>query len=105
MDIQHTAKDFDLTDAIRDHAEEKLTKACSQIENLPAVRVHVTYRTVGHGQHGDNRGIHVLVFVPHGEPLQAEEASDNLYGAIDQAAKDVERQVKRYRDKMASHRA
>jgi putative sigma-54 modulation protein len=105
MDIQHTAKDFDLTDAIRAHAETKLQKACSQLSGVQGVRMHVTYEKVGHGNHGDNRGVSVVLFVPRGEPLKAYEATDDLYATIDLAAKDLERQVQRYRERHGSHRA
>ncbi len=105
MDIQHTAKDFDLTDAIRNHAEDKLRKACHQLDAVQGVRMHVTYETIGHGNHGDNRGVGVVLFVPHGEPLKAFEATDDLYATIDLAAKDIERQVRRYRERQLSHRA
>jgi len=102
MQIQHTAKDFELTDAIRSHAEEKLAKACAQVVRDSALRVHVTYETVGHHHHGDNRGIHVVVYLPGGEPLQATEVAGDLYAAIDRAAKDIERQVRRQRDRGAA---
>lgn len=104
MDIQHTAKDFDLTDAIRTHAEDKMRKACHQLSGEQGVRMHVTYETIGHGQHGDNRGVSVVLFVPRGEPLKAYEATDNLYATIDLAAKDIERQVHKYKDRHGSHR-
>ncbi len=105
MDIQHTAKDFDLTDAIRGHAETKLKKACTLLSGVQGVRMHVTYESVGHGSHGDNRGVSVVLFVPKGEPLKAYEATDDLYATIDLAAKDIERQVHRYRERHGSHRA
>ena len=105
MEIQHTAKDFDLTDSIRDHAEEKMGKACAQLAGVGACRMHLTYRTEGHSKHGANQAVHVLLTVPHGEPLQAEEVADGLYAAIDAAAKDIERQVHKYRDRLASKRA
>jgi len=105
MNIQHTAKGFELTDAIRDHAEEKMGKACAQLSGVAACRLHLTYHTVGHSKHGENQGVHVLLNVPHGEPLQAEETAEDLYAAIDAAAKDIERQVHKYRDRLASKRA
>jgi len=104
MEIQHTAKDFDLTDAIRDHAEEKMGKACAQLDGVAACRMHLTYSTEGHAKHGGNQHVHVLLNVPHGKPLQADEIADDLYKAIDAAAKDIERQVHKYRDRLASKR-
>lgn len=104
MDIQHTAKDFELTAAIREYAEEKLRKACTQLEAFQGVHMHVTYETVGHANHGENRGLHVVCFVPKGEPLKAEEVDESLYAAIDAASKDIERQVNRYREKHSDRR-
>lgn len=99
MEIQHTAKDFDLTDAIRAYAEDKFGKACLQLEGFSGIRLHVTYETVGHSNHGDNKAVSALLFVPNSEPLKAAEATNNLYATIDAAAKDIERQVRKYRDK------
>ena len=99
MDFQHTAKDFDLTDAIRAYAEEKFGKACLQLEGFSGIRLHLTYETIGHASHGDNQGLSALLFVPNSEPLKAAEATSDLYATIDAAAKDIERQVRKYRDK------
>lgn len=99
MEIQHTAKDFDLTDTIRTYAEEKFRKACSQLSGFQGIRLHLTYETVGHSNHGDNQAITAVCFVPNAEPLKAEEATSDLYATIDAAAKDVERQVRKYREK------
>lgn len=99
MEIQHTAKDFELTETIRMHAEEKFKKACSQLDGFQGIRLHLTYTTVGHAHHGDNQRVHAVLFVPNSEPLLADEATSDLYATIDAAAKDVERQVRRYRDK------
>jgi len=104
MDIQHTTKGFELTDSIREHAEAKMRKGCSQVANLPGVHMHITYEIVGHQLHGDNRGVSVVMFVPNGEPLKATEVGEDLYGAMDRAAKDIERQVRKYREKHTSHR-
>ena len=99
MEIQHTAKDFDLTDAIRQYAEEKFKKACSQLDGFQGINLHLTYETIGHSNHGDNQGVTALCFVPSHEPLKANEATDSLYATIDLAAKDIERQVRKYREK------
>lgn len=99
MNIQHTAKDFDLTDAIRNYAEEKFGKACTQLDGYQGVHLHVTYMAVGHSNHGENQGLTAVCFVPNAEPLKAEETTSDLYASIDAAAKDIERQVRKYRDK------
>jgi ribosomal subunit interface protein len=99
MEIQHTAKDFELTDGIRDHAKDKFTKACLQLDGFSGIRLHLTYETIGHANHGDTKGVSALLFVPNSEPLKAEEVMGDLYAAIDAAAKDIERQVRKYRDK------
>ena len=103
MDIQHTGRNFELTDAIRSYAEDKLTKACSQLERFSAAHMHITYEHEGHGKHGNNRVIHVVVSVPHSEVLTVREVNDDLYAAIDLAAKHLERQVVRYRNKHNAH--
>jgi putative sigma-54 modulation protein len=100
MEIQHTGKDFDLTDAIRTYAEDKFRKACTQLDGFQDVNLHLTYQVIGHSNHGDNQGVTAVCFVPNAEPLKAEEVTSNLYATIDAAAKDIERQVRKYRDKV-----
>ncbi|MGE0786245.1 MAG: ribosome-associated translation inhibitor RaiA [Sandaracinaceae bacterium] len=104
MEIQHTCKDFDLTDSIRIYSEEKMKKACAMLDGLQGIRMHVTYETIGHANHGDNQGVNVVLFVPNSEPLKAMEATNDLYATIDLASKDIERQVKKYRDRLTTHR-
>lgn len=99
MEIQHTGKDFELTDAIRDYAEDKFRKACTQLDGFQGIRLHLTYSLVGHSQHGDTQGLNAVLFVPSSEPLLVEEVTSSLYATIDAASKDLERQVRRYRDK------
>lgn len=102
MEIQHTGKDFDLTEPIKSYAEEKFRKACTPLEGFQGVHLHLTYHEIGHSNHGDTQGVTAVCFVPNSEPLKAEEATDNLYATIDLAAKDIERQVKKYREKHQS---
>lgn len=102
MDIQHTSKDFELTEAIRAYAEDKLGKATSTLSDTASVRMHVTYEKDGHSNHGDNQVVHVVVFVPSHEPLRVNEKSSTLYAAIDTAAEALERQVVRYRGRAVS---
>lgn len=104
MDIQHTGKDFEITDAIRVYAEDKLGKATSTLTDTGSVRMHVTYEKDGHSTHGDNQTVHVVVFVPNHEPLQVNERAETLYAAIDVASESLERQVVRYRDRTVSQK-
>lgn len=102
MDIQHTSKAFELTDAIRSYAEDKLGKATATLSDTGSVRMHVTYEKDGHANHGDNQAIHVVLFVPNHEPLRVNECAESLYAAIDVASEALERQVIRYRDRTVS---
>lgn len=96
MEFQHTGRDFELTDAIRAYAEDKLGKACVQIERYGATTLHVTYEREGHAHHGLNQVVHAVLFVPNHEPLTVRDQEPDLYAAIDRAAKQLERQVHRY---------
>jgi ribosomal subunit interface protein len=62
--------------------------------------LHLTYETVGHASHGANQKIHAVLFLPRHEPLAVSETCESLYTSIDLAAKELERQVRRYREKM-----
>ena len=44
--------------------------------------------------------IGAVLFLPRHEPLSVSETRESLYTSIDLAAKELERQVRRYREKM-----
>lgn len=87
-----------VTDAVREHID----KAC---EKLPQFCDRIIDCEVVVDKQKQNVTVEFIVKVPNQKLVaSAENSEDNLYKAIDAAESRIERQVKRYHDKLVDHR-
>jgi len=90
---------MDLTEAIKDRVEKRLSTMVDIAEGLEPCDVAVD---VGKTTAGQNKGkifrAEFNMTVP-GKLLRAETVEEDLYAAIDVAAKDLKRQLVEYKDK------
>ncbi len=89
-------KNLDVADSIRSYAEDKLAKLSKQLADGTRVEVELAVER--------NRAIHASQVAEatvwtKGPVLRAREASPDMKASIDQLAHNLERQVKRYREK------
>lgn len=92
MKLEFLGKNLDLTDALKEQAEKKLSKLDRYFqEEIPA---KVTFSTKK-GKHK----VEITVFLP-GHILRAEESTDDMYASIDIAVQALERQVRKYKTKL-----
>lgn len=87
-----TAKNFDLTDAIHDYIEKKVSAALASLNGDVIHNDIEVDRTTKHHTKGDVFHVRIHVQIPHGE-LYAEETAEDLYAAIDIASGEILRQV------------
>ena len=95
-------QNVEITDALRDHVEKKLSKLerfSSQIVDAKVV-LHVKASSASARR---NR-VEVQLNVPTGI-IRAEESSPDMYQAIDAAAETLERQLKKFKSKFLRYRA
>jgi putative sigma-54 modulation protein len=87
-----TAKNFELTDAIKQYIEKKFTTA---LEGLNGDATHVDIEVDRQTKHHKGDVFHVRghVQVTHGD-LFAEETQIDLYAAIDVCSDELQRQVR-----------
>jgi len=92
MHIQITAKNIDLTDAIRSYAEKKVTKLKKYFEQITEVSVLLEVQKTMHI-------VEVLITV-NGVFFKGLEKSEDLYASIDLAVDKIEKQLVKYKEKL-----
>lgn len=96
MQINITARHLELTPAIADYLNKKVSRLERYFERLvwgQAILSIEKYR-------------HIAEIVLHAgqTTLRAQEEDTNLYAAIDQMVDKIEKQILRYKDKLKKHR-
>jgi len=96
MRLQLKGKNLEVTAALREYAEAKLAKLERQLADETQIEVELSEERnpsihEGHVAQG-------TIFAK-GTTLHAREASTDIRASIDQLAENLERQVKRYREK------
>ncbi len=96
MQINFTGHHIEITSALRDFAEEKFEKLLRHFEKINSINVmfevdklrHIAEATVHVSKHE---------FHAHAE-------SEDLYSAIDLLIDKLDRQIKKYKEKITDHR-
>lgn len=90
-------KNIEITDAIREHVNQKIGKAASHFQHLTTeIDVHLSVSPNSKGQ--SKQTSEVTLFV-NGSVIRAEESSENLYASIDLVASKIARQLRKYKEK------
>ncbi|MFZ4565596.1 MAG: ribosome hibernation-promoting factor, HPF/YfiA family [Prochlorococcaceae cyanobacterium] len=93
-------RNLELTQALRDYTESKLTRAVNHFNGLVTeADVHLS---VARNPRVPQQTAEVTVFAA-GTVIRAQERSENLYASIDLVANKLARQLKRYKDRRADH--
>lgn len=97
MEIVVKAKNFDVTDSLRNHARQKLSKTTRFSDNV--MTAEVTLAT--------ERNWHVAKITLNckGSDLHAEEKSTDMYNSIDRVVEKLERELKKQKEKESNHRS
>lgn len=96
-----SGRNVDVTDAMRDYVEEKLTRLDRFSDQITDARVTLTVREVRDA--GRRNRVEVQLNVPHGI-IRAEEHHADMYAAIDRASDVLERQLRKFKTKYLKHR-
>lgn len=97
MEIIITGLHLEVTDAIKEYAEEKVSKISKYLENITSVKITLEVRkTKSEGN------IHIAKAIARtpGKEIVIESEDANLYSAIDLLSDKLERQVRKYKEKM-----
>jgi putative sigma-54 modulation protein len=90
---------MDASKAVREYAAEKLEKIRKYFNKDP-ISAHATFAV--------ERGFHHVadlnITLPSGIVINAKETTEDMYSSIDLAAARIERQVRRWKDKIRDHK-
>lgn len=97
MDIyKFTGRNLDITDAMKSYTETKLGKLEKFFDNIIDAKVVMSYN---HTRNVDPARVEVQINVPTGV-VRAEENGQDTYAAVDKAVDKLERQLKRFKDRL-----
>jgi putative sigma-54 modulation protein len=95
MKLTTTARHFEASTELNEHIEERLRRLkryFDQILNIDVIMSVEKFRNTA------EVNVHV-----NGHNFAAKEVSEDMYTSIDLAAKDLERQIKKFKGKMIAH--
>lgn len=96
MNIIVTGRHLDITPALKKYADEKIKKFSRYLSNISEAIVTLSVEKYRHK-------VEVLLKV-NGVLIQAEGITGEIYSSIDEVVEKLERQVKKYKEKLVSHR-
>lgn len=96
MNIIVNGRNIDVTPALRKYAEEKISRFERYLSNITEAIVTMTVEKYRHK-------VEVLLKA-NGVLIQAEGITGEIYSSIDDVVEKLEKQVKKYKEKMVSHR-
>jgi putative sigma-54 modulation protein len=90
-------RNLEVTPAIRDYTETKLTRAINHFEGM--VKEADVHLSVARNPRVPQQVAEVTMFA-NGTVIRAQERSDNLYASIDMVASKLSRQLNRYKERL-----
>ena len=99
MQLSTTFRHMDASQAVREYAADKLEKIKKYFNKDP-ISAHAVFSV--------ERGFHhvadLSITLPSGIVISAKETTEDMYSSIDLAAARIERQVRRWKDKIRDHK-
>lgn len=96
MQISYTFRNLDASDFIKEYAREKVERVNKYLDR--ASEAHVVYTLERHN-HICDITIHAGAF-----SMRGREKSEDMYASVDLAMDKIERQLKRYKEKLKHHK-
>ena len=88
-----TGRHIDITDAIKEYAEEKTSKLPKYYNSINRVEVIID------GNQGGDTSVEIIAKAEHGKIFVGTEAGQDAYRCIDMAVHKLERQLRRKKSK------
>jgi putative sigma-54 modulation protein len=99
MQLSTTFRHMDASQAVRDYAEEKLDKIRKYFQKDP-IAAHAVFSV----ERGFNHVADVNITLPNGIVINAKETTEDMYSSIDLATARIERQVRKWKEKIRDHK-
>ena len=103
MQLQVKGRNTSVTDALFDHAEQKLERLARIMPPWDDAMTVELELSVEKNPKVERPQIAEVTVRTKGPVLRVRERADDMYAAIDQAARKLERQARRYRDRRKAH--
>jgi putative sigma-54 modulation protein len=97
MQFAVTFRHMEATEALKGYVKDKIQRIKKYLPD--PIAVHIVMSTERH-----NHCVDVNMQLHNGLTIAAREASENMYSSIDQVVAKIERQVRRYKDKLRDHK-
>src|SRR5262245_8958416 len=98
MQLAVTFRHMDATPALKDYAREKVERINKYFPE--PIKAHVVLST----DRGFNNVADVMITVHNGFVIMGSETHEDMYSSIDLVMAKIERQVRRYKEKLQHHR-
>jgi ribosome hibernation promoting factor len=95
MKLSVKGRNLEITDALRAYAEEKVQRMTRYLEHIVSATVNLSVEK--------HRQIAEVTLRVRDLTIRAEESTDDLYSSIDLVAEKLERQILRYKERIAAH--
>lgn len=96
MNVIVNGRHLDLTPALKNYAEEKIKKFERYSSNITEAIVTLSIEKYRHRAE--------VLLKANGAMIQAEGITGEIYSSIDEVVEKLEKQVKKYKEKLVSHR-
>src|SRR5438552_4280212 len=98
MQLSVTFRHMDATEALKDYAREKVERIRKYFPD--PIKAHVTMAC----DRGYNHIADVLITLHNGIIIKGEETTEDMYSSIDLVMAKIERQCRRYKEKIRNHK-
>ena len=95
MNLQLTGHHLEVTPALKDYVQNKLTRVSNHFDQLIDIRVVMSVEKL-------TQRVEATLRVP-GNDMHVECEDENMYSAIDLLADKLDRQVLKYKEKLVDH--
>lgn len=96
MQVMTTFRHMEQSEALKAYAEEKLERVSKYIDEPITAQVYFSVEKIRH--------IVEIVISGRGITTKASEATNDMYAAVDMVLDKIERQLKRYKEKLKDHK-
>lgn len=96
MQIATTFRHMEASDALKSYVEEKLARVQKYIDEPINVQVFLTVEKIRH--------IAEITITAKGITIKASEETNDMYAAVDAVLDKIERQLRRYKEKIKEHK-
>lgn len=96
MQITVTFRHMEPSDALKTYAEDKLAKVAKYIDEPITVQVYMTVEKIRHSAE--------VTINAKGITIKASEETNDMYAALDLVLDKIERQLRRYKERIKGHK-